>query len=396
MVTPEEKDLWRDSMTLSFGGIGGPFSDLAERAENRRGAVRSPTGHGGASKCRKGFWKRRRSTSSRCVWKGAARRVNTAPIFAGYFDELLLEGAWEMRRRRARSRRSESRRRAARAAFFTEAGFRPSTTPLSANPEQMPGARLSPAESLAKMTTAADLAVDLIASEPDVAQPTHISFDERGRMWVAQYRQYPYPAGVKMVSRDKYYRSKYDRVPPAPPHHDRGRDVITVHEDTDGDGVFDKTKVVLDGLNMANAALRGHGGMWVMQTPYLLFYPDANGDDIPDADPEVRLAGFGLEDTHSVANGLAWGPDGWLYGAQGSTTTSRVVRPGVDPPDFAGVYHEGCMVWRYHPRDEGVRDFRRGRRQCVRAGFRCRGPAVLRPQRRRHARLSLHAGARCC
>ena len=63
--------------------------------------------------------------------------------------------------------------------------------------------------------------------------------------------------------------------------------------------------MVLDGLNMANAALRGHGGIWVMHTPYLLFYPDENGDDVPDRDPEVRLAGFGLEDTHSVANGLA-------------------------------------------------------------------------------------------
>ena len=56
-----------------------------------------------------------------------------------------------------------------------------------------------------------------------------------------------------MISRDKYYRSRFDRVPPAPPNHDRGRDIISVHEDTDGDGMFDKHKVVLDGLNMANA-----------------------------------------------------------------------------------------------------------------------------------------------
>lgn len=47
-----------------------------------------------------------------------------------------------------------------------------------------------------------------------------------------------------------------------------------------------------------------------MHIPCLLFYPDQNGDDISDGDPEIRLAGFGLEDTHNVANGLAWGPDG--------------------------------------------------------------------------------------
>ncbi|MDO8630174.1 MAG: hypothetical protein Q7R41_06745, partial [Phycisphaerales bacterium] len=192
--------------------------------------------------------------------------------------------------------------------------------------------------------------VEELLHEPEVSQPTHVSFDERGRMWVAQYRQYPYPAGVKMISRDKYYRSKYDRVPPPPPGHAPGADLISVHEDRDGDGKYETHRQVLTGLNMANAVVRGQGGLWVMHTPYLLFYPDADGDDVPDGPPEVRLRGFGLEDTHSVANGLAWGPDGWLYGAQGSTTTSRVTRPGVDATNAPGVYIEGCMVWRYHPR----------------------------------------------
>mgnify|MGYP000036958106 CR=1 FL=1 len=70
------------------------------------------------------------------------------------------------------------------------------------------------AEALAKLRPESDLIVEELLHEPEVAQPTHVSFDERGRMWVAQYRQYPYPAGLKMISRDKYYRSKYDRVPP--------------------------------------------------------------------------------------------------------------------------------------------------------------------------------------
>src|SRR5690606_537821 len=183
----------------------------------------------------------------------------------------------------------------------------------------------------AKMKAADDLVVDLMLSEPLVAQPTHFSFDARGRLWVSQYRQYPYPAGLKMISRDRYYRSHYDKTPPPPPHHDRGRDVISIHEDTDGDGKYDRHKVFQDGLNMANAAIRGRGGVWVMHTPYLLFYADKDFDDVPDGPPEVHLEGFGLEDTHSVANGLVWGMDGWLYGAQGSTTSCHVRRPGLDP-----------------------------------------------------------------
>ncbi|MCA9133212.1 MAG: c-type cytochrome, partial [Planctomycetales bacterium] len=145
-----------------------------------------------------------------------------------------------------------------------------------------------------------------------------------------------------------------------PPHNERGRDIISIHEDTDGDGKYDKNTVFQDGLNMANAAIRGRGGVWVMNTPYLLFYPDKNYDDIPDGPPEVHLKGFGLEDTHSVANGLVWGMDGWLYGAQGSTTTCHVTRPGVDPSDAAGVYFQGCMVWRYHPESRRFEIFSEG------------------------------------
>jgi len=76
----------------------------------------------------------------------------------------------------------------------------------------------------------------------------------------------------------------------------------------------------------------------------LLFYPDANGDDVPDRDPEVRLSGFGLEDTHSTANSLRFGPDGWLYGANGSTTTGV-----IDSEVTKNVAFQGQMIWRYHP-----------------------------------------------
>ncbi len=347
MATPAEKDLFRDSIMLNLGGIRVPFTVLLNgRQIVESGAI--PEGERRRFKVPKGILEKK-TFNVLAVHLASPGGIFEDPILAGYHDELPLIGKWEARRDPPGSTDWNPVLRQPAAAFFTETGFRPAATPLASNFQLFPGVKLTPAESLAQMTTPADLTVDLIAAEPDVAQPTHLSFDERGRMWVAQYQQYPYPAGVKMLSRDKFYRSKFDRVPPPPPHHDRGRDRITVHESTRGDGVFDKVTVVLDGLNMANAALRGHGGIWVMHTPYLMFYPDADGDDLPDREPEVRLAGFGLEDTHSVANGLVWGPDGWLYGVQGSTTTSRVTRPGVDPAGFAGVYHEGVMAWRYHP-----------------------------------------------
>ncbi|HWL07912.1 MAG TPA: PVC-type heme-binding CxxCH protein [Planctomicrobium sp.] len=199
------------------------------------------------------------------------------------------------------------------------------------------------------------LKIELIAAEPKVMQPLYLSFDERGRMWVTQYLQYPFPAGLKIIRYDQYLRAIFDDVPRPPPHHVPGKDLITVFEDTDGDGVYDSSKDVITGLNIATAAISGRGGIWVMNTPYLLFYPDANGDDIPDGDPEVRLSGFGLEDTHAVANSLAWGPDGWLYGAMGSTTTAN-----VSSKTTKDVRFEGQCIWRYHPETDVFEVFAEG------------------------------------
>ena len=208
----------------------------------------------------------------------------------------------------------------------------------------------SPAEALKKLKLADGLAMQVVAHEPTVAQPLNLYFDERGRLWVTQYLQYPFPAGLKIVEYDKYLRAVYDKVPPPPPNHFRGKDKITIHEDTDGDGTFDHHKTFLDGLNMARSVITGRGGAWVLMPPYLLFYPDKNGDDIPDGDPEVHLTGFGLEDTHSGANSLRWGPDGWIYGAHGSTCTAEI----------QGIKFLGQAVWRYHPRTKKFEVFGEG------------------------------------
>jgi putative membrane-bound dehydrogenase-like protein len=203
-----------------------------------------------------------------------------------------------------------------------------------------------PAEAEKQFETPDDLDIQLVLSEPDIAQPLFMNWDERGRLWVMEYRQYPEIAGLKMLSRDVYLRAVYDKVPPAPPNHDKGRDRISIHEDLDGDGVYDKHKIFVDGLNLATSFAQGRGGLWVTNPPYLLFYPDRNGDDVPDGDPEVHLEGFGYEDSHSVINSLRFGPDGWLYGAQGSTVSGNIKRPGTkDEP----IRTMGQLIWRYHP-----------------------------------------------
>ncbi len=237
----------------------------------------------------------------------------------------------------------------------TAAPAKPTT---SATPQKTQDEPMTPAQSQAAFKIADDLEIDQVLTEPQVRQPVFMNFDERGRLWVVEYLQYPYPAGLKMLSHDSVWRAVYDKVPPPPPHQFVGADKICIFEDTHGNGVFDKEKVFADGLNIVTAVTKGRGGVWVLNPPYLLFYPDANNDDIPDGDPQVVLSGFGLEDTHSVANSLRWGPDGWLYACQGSTVSGNMIRPGIDNEAISKT--EGQLIWRYHPETKRFEVFAEG------------------------------------
>lgn len=198
------------------------------------------------------------------------------------------------------------------------------------------------AEALKMFTARPGLTVDLMAAEPSVAQPIYGSWDSQGRFWVTQYLQYPFPAGLKVVSYDEHIRAKFDKIPLPPPRGEKGADIISVFEDTQGTGTFDKRTDVLKGLNITTAALPGMGRVWVLNPPYLLSYATRGG--LPVGDPEVELSGFGLEDTHSTATSLKWGMDGWLYGANGSTTTGN-----VSSRSSKNIRWEGQCIWRFHP-----------------------------------------------
>ena len=161
------------------------------------------------------------------------------------------------------------------------------------------------------------------AAEPDVMQPIAFTLDHRGRMWVAEAYSYPHrqPEGS-------------------------GRDRILILEDTNGDHKFDQRKVFVEGLNLVSGLEVGFGGVWVGAAPYLLFIPDRNADDQPDAKPQILLDGWGYQDTHETLNSFIWGPDGWLYGCHGVFTHSKVGKPGT-PEGKRIPFNAG--VWRYHP-----------------------------------------------
>ena len=173
------------------------------------------------------------------------------------------------------------------------------------------------------MTVPEGFSVQLAAAEPDVHQPVAMAFDHRGRLWIAE--AYTYPIRAK---------------------EGEGLDKIVILEDTNHDGTLDSRKVFAEGLNLVSGLEVGMGGVWVGAAPYLMFIPDADGDDVPDGQPEILLDGFGFQDTHETLNTFNWGPDGWLYGCQGVFTHGRIGKPGT--PDAQRI-PVNAAVWRYHP-----------------------------------------------
>jgi putative membrane-bound dehydrogenase-like protein len=162
----------------------------------------------------------------------------------------------------------------------------------------------------------------LFAAEPDVMQPIGFCIDDRRRLWVAEAYNYPV-------------------------HGTKAGDRIIILEDSDGDGQHDKRTVFHEGLNYVTGIEVGFGGAWVMSPPFFYFIPDQDADDRPDAAPQVLLDGFGNHDNaHNLANGFAWGPDGWLYGTHGRTNWSIIGKPGT--PDNERIRFDGG-VYRYHP-----------------------------------------------
>ncbi len=204
-----------------------------------------------------------------------------------------------------------------------------------------------PEVALREFHLAEDLEMDLVLAEPLVNQPLELTFDHKGRLWVVQYNQYPYPKDLKVTGIDNHLRIAFDKIPEPPPEGSKGADKIVFYEDTNGDGVYDKSTEAISGLNIATGVALGRDQIWVLNPPYLLAYPDSTDDGLPDGPPKVHLRGFGLEDTHAVANSLRWGPDGWLYGATGSTVTSNISSSATKNLRF-----EGQGIWRYHPETE--------------------------------------------
>ncbi len=186
---------------------------------------------------------------------------------------------------------------------------------------------MPPQDALAALELPPGFTATVFAAEPEVRNPIALAWDAQGRMWVAENFTY--------AERQKRFDLSL-------------RDRVLILEDRDWDGHAETRTVFTDEVQMLTSIEVGHGGVWLMCPPQLLFVPDADGDDVPDGPPQVVLDGFTVAEAnyHNFANGLRFAPDGWLYGRCGHSCPGLLGPPGT--PEAERVPIKGG-IWRYHP-----------------------------------------------
>jgi len=187
-------------------------------------------------------------------------------------------------------------------------------------------------DAMAKFEVPAGFEISLFADEsmfPDVANPVQLTFDNKGRLWVAVMPSYPHyqPGGL-------------------PPN-----DKILILEDTDGDGRADQQTTFADKLHLPiGFAIQPDGSVILSQQPRLIRLIDTDGDDVADQ-REILLTGFDSHDTHHAIGAFTTGATGDLYMLEGIFLHSQVETPygtqrGVD-----------AHIWRYEPRTSRLEKF---------------------------------------
>ena len=150
---------------------------------------------------------------------------------------------------------------------------------------------------LNKLKVPAGYKIDLFASEKefvDLANPVQLSFDNKGRLWVATMPSYP------------HYK----------PGDSKPNDKLIILEDTDNDGKADKQITFVDGLHVPVGFEFAPEGVYVSQGTNLVLYTDTDGDDKADK-KEIILSGFDDHDTHHAHHAYVTDPSGAIFMGEG-------------------------------------------------------------------------------
>lgn len=185
---------------------------------------------------------------------------------------------------------------------------------LACSQDRYPGP-LPPDKALESFQLREDFKIELFAAEPHVMDPVEMVFDEKGNVYVAEMRDYPFM-----------------------PEQGKGAGRIRILHDTDNDGLIDGSTLFADSILEVTSMLPWKGGLIVTAAPHILYLQDTDGDLRADK-TEVLFSGFFENNSEAQITSLRFGVDNWIYaannGQNGSVTFSR--KPDAPPLSMSGA-----------------------------------------------------------
>ncbi|NQT16765.1 MAG: c-type cytochrome [Planctomycetes bacterium] len=191
--------------------------------------------------------------------------------------------------------------------------------------------------------------VELVASEPALADPVAMAFDARGRIFVCEIHGYNLEGHLDVVELNK--TGVLDKAVRRIPANDRAIEeakqdqygTVKLLEDTDGDGRFDRSAVWADRLPACYGVVPAREGVIVFCAPDILYLADRDGDGTAEV-REKLFTGFGLYDMWSRINNPRWAVDNWIYGASGIQSGGT-----IRGPHLPGEVRVGAVCFRFKP-----------------------------------------------
>jgi len=183
-----------------------------------------------------------------------------------------------------------------------------------------------PFEAVRALVTRPGFRVEVVAAEPLVEDPVAMEFDENGRLYVCEMPEY-----------NQYSNKRF-----------RGRGRVRLLEDTDGNGVFDRSRIFADGIDSPGAISCWRGGVFVGSVPHILYLKDTDGDGTADVRRTV-FTGFSRDKAgEAMLNSFRWGLDN-RYHVSTNLAGGNVRRAGEPAKTAVSVRSRGFL---FDPRSE--------------------------------------------
>lgn len=176
----------------------------------------------------------------------------------------------------------------------------------------------------------------LVAAEPDIHKPLNLAFDDRGRLWVTDTVEYPFP----------------------PKDGKKSRDTVKILEDFADDGRARKITTFADDLVIPIGilplpAVKPQDAL-VFSIPSIYRLRDPKGGEHAES-REVFYTEYGRRDTHGLTGSFSWGFDGWIYAVHGFSNDST-----VKAKDGSSIHMQSGNTYRMRPDGSHIEFFTHG------------------------------------